>query len=68
MSNLCNLSTQLENLKNKALCLTTVMGPENANLRATIASDTELMTQLKDALTNDQLTGEQLAKLLTDRY
>ena len=43
------------------------MGPENANLRATIASDTELMTQLKDALTNDQLTGEQLAELLTDR-
>ena len=61
------LLSQLENLKNKALCLTTVMSPENANLRATIASDTELMTQLKDALTNDQLTGEQLAELLTDR-
>jgi hypothetical protein len=67
MSSHITLSTQLEDLKNKALCPTTVIDPENANLRATIASDTELMTQLKDALTNDQLTGEQLAQILTDR-
>ena len=67
MSSHITLSTLLEDLKNKALCPTTVIDPENANLRATIASDTELMTRLKDALTNDQLTGEQLAQILTDR-
>jgi hypothetical protein len=67
MSNLCNLSTQLDELKTAAIAAATVMGPENADLCATIAQDNELMTQLKDALTNDQLTGEQLAQLLTNR-
>ena len=67
MSNLCNLSTQLDELKTAAIAAATVMGPENADLCATIAQDSELVTQLKDALTNDQLTGEQLAQLLTDR-
>ena len=45
----------------------TAMGPENDDLCATIAHNTELMTQLKDALTNNQLAGEQLAQLLTNR-
>lgn len=59
--------TQLDELKAATLAATTAMNPDNADLCATIADDNELMTQLKDALANDQLTGEQLAQLLTDR-
>ena len=67
MSSHTSLLTQLDELKAATQAAATVMGPENDDLCATIAHDTELMTQLKDALTNDQLTGEQLAQLLTNR-
>ena len=60
MSSHTSLSSQIESLKAATLAATTVMGPDNADLCATIADDTELMAQLRTALTDDQLTGEQL--------
>ena len=67
MSSHTSLLTQLVELKAATQAAATVMGPKNDDLCATIAHNTELMTQLKAALTNDQLTGEQLAQLLTNR-
>ena len=67
MSSHTSLLSQLDGLKAATLAATTVMDPDNADLCATIADDPELMAQLRAALTNDQLTGEQLARMLTDR-
>ena len=64
MSNLRNLSTQLDALiRATAKAAATVMGPDDTTLRSSIVEDTELLA----AVRGQTLTGQQLADLIAER-